>query len=125
MLQYVHHFSLGVRDFEKSADFYKNFIGFREIPRPALDFPGLWLKLANVQLHLIQRGDEYPDDQGLPWAVHTAFQTANLEDLDRMEQKLVQKEIPYKRVVQDDSGINQIFFKDPDGYNIEFGYYPD
>jgi len=125
MLQFVHHYSLGVRDHKKSADFYQNFIGFREIPRPKLSFPGIWLKLANVQLHLIQRGDEYPDAKGLPWAMHTAFQTANLEDLDRMEQKLVQKQIPYERVVQDDSGINQIFFKDPDGYNIEFGYYPD
>ena len=60
MLQYVHHYSLGVRDAQKSADFYKNFMDFRQIPRPDLDFPGIWLKLANVQLHLIQREKEHP-----------------------------------------------------------------
>ncbi|MDF1594377.1 MAG: VOC family protein [Desulfobacterales bacterium] len=124
-MQYVHHYSLGVRDCEKSAEFYKDFLGFRLIPRPALGFPGIWLKLATVQLHIIQRDEEHPGPQGLPWAMHTAFQTANLKDLDEMEQKLIQKEIEYRRVVQVDSGIHQIFFKDPDGYNIEFGYYPD
>jgi catechol-2,3-dioxygenase len=125
MLQFIHHYSLGVREVIKSADFYQNFLGFRQIPRPELGFPGIWLKLATVQLHLIQRDDEYPDLQGVPWAMHTAFQTASLKDLDQMEQKLIQKDIQYRRVVQNDSGIHQIFFKDPDGYNIEFGYYPD
>ena len=124
-MQYVHHYSLGVRDCEKSAKFYKDFLGFRTIPRPALGFPGIWLKLATVQLHLIQRDGEYPGPEGLPWAMHAAFQTASLKELDQMEQALIQKEMPYRRVVQVDSGIHQIFFKDLDGYNIEFGYYPD
>ena len=124
-MQYVHHYSLGVRDYKKSAEFYKGFLGFRQIPRPGLGFPGIWLKLATVQLHLIQRDEEHPGSQGLPWAIHTAFQTASLKNLDEMEQRLIQKGIEYRRVVQVDSGIHQIFFKDPDGYNIEFGYYPD
>ena len=92
---------------------------------PDLDFPGVWLKLANVQLHLIQRPDENPGEDGLPWAMHTAFQTESLEDLNAMEQTLIQKDIPYRRVILKDTGIHQIFFKDPDGYNIEFGYYPE
>ena len=125
MLQYVHHYSLGVRDVQQSAAFYQEFMGFRRIPRPALGFPGLWLKLATVQLHLIQRAGEVPGEQGLPWAMHTAFQTGSLDDLDEMEKRLKRKGFEYRRVVQDDSGIHQIFFKDPDGYNIEFGYYPD
>ena len=125
MLQYVHHYSLGVRDAQKSAAFYKRFMGFRQIPRPDLDFPGVWLKLANVQLHLIQRSGENPGEDGLPWAMHTAFQTESLENLNEMEQNLIQKDIPYRRVILKGAGIHQIFFKDPDGYNIEFGYYPD
>ena len=125
MLQYVHHYSIGVRDAQHSAAFYKGFMGFREIPRPDLGSPGIWLKLANVQLHLIQRSDQTPGEDGLPQAVHTAFQTESLDDLNAMEQRLIEKEIPYRRVIQKDSGIQQIFFKDPDRYNIEFGYYPD
>jgi len=125
MLQYVHHYSLGVHDVQSSAGFYKNFIGFREIARPDLGFPGAWLKLATTQLHLIQLPEETPGENGLPWAMHTAFQTESLNDLNDMEKKLIQKEMPYRRVIQKDSGIQQIFFKDPDGYNIEFGYYPD
>ena len=126
MLQYVHHISIGVRDVARSAEFYTQFMGFRIIPRPDLGFPGKWLKLGNTQLHLIQRDGEHPNDEnGLPWAMHTAYQTANLEDLNDREQQLIQKRIQYRRVIQRDSGIHQIFFKDPDGYNIEFGYFPD
>ena len=125
MLQYVHHYSLGVRDAQASARFYKEFMGFREIPRPDLGFPGVWLKLAYVQLHLIQRSDEVPGEGGLPWAMHTAFQTRSLDDLNNMEQKLIEKALPYRRAIQKHTGIHQIFFKDPDGYNIEFGHYPD
>ena len=125
MLQYVHHNSIGVRDVNRSLKFYIDFMEFRRIPRPNLDFPGAWLKLANVQLHLIQRPGEVPDEEGLPWSIHTAYQTENLEDLDAMEQKLIEKEIPYRRVILKDANIHQIFFKDPDGNNIEFGHYPD
>jgi catechol 2,3-dioxygenase-like lactoylglutathione lyase family enzyme len=125
MLQYVHHYSIGVRDHKQSAAFYKEFLGFRQLPRPELGFPGTWLKLANVQLHIIQRDEEYPGKKGLPWAMHTAFQTRSLKDLDEKEQQLVQRNIQYRRVVLNGAGIHQIFFKDPDGYNLEFGYYPD
>ena len=125
MLQYVHHYSIGVRDHKKSAAFYKEFLGFRQLPRPELGFPGTWLKLANVQLHIIQRGEEYPDQKGMPWAMHTAFQTRSLKDLDEKEQLLVQRNMEYRRVVLKGAGIHQIFFKDPDGHNLEFGHYPD
>ena len=101
-----------VRNYEKSAAFYKDFLGFRQLPKPKLGFPGIWLKLATVQLHLIQRGEECPGPDGLLWAMHTAFQTASLKELDQMEQALMQRELPYRRVVQVDSGIHQIFFKE-------------
>jgi len=125
MIQYLHHLSIGVRDLEKSQSFYRNFMGFRLIARPDLGFPGVWLKLGQTQLHLIKREGDVLPEGGLPGAMHTAFQTESLQDLDQLEKKLKENDIPFRRSIQRSSGINQIFFKDPDGFNIELGYYPD
>lgn len=124
MVQYLHHISLGVRDLEKSIDFYQTFLGFRLIPRPDLGFPGVWMKLAQTQLHLLKRDGEYLK-KAPPRAIHYAFQVTAMDELDTKEQWLKARQIPYRRMVQKGSGVQQIFFTDLNQINIELGYYPE
>lgn len=123
MIKFLHHFSIGVSNLEQSKYFYNKYLDFKEIFRPDIGFPGAWMQLDKVQIHLIQREDCLPTSP-LPSTVHTAFHTS-LENLDEMEKILSADNIQYRRVVQKTSGINQLFFADPDGYHIELGFYPN
>lgn len=123
-IQYLHHISLGVKDLDASVEFYTTFMGFRKIKRPDLGFDGAWLKLAMTQLHLIDREGGVPE-KVLPSTCHYAFQVHSFEELDEREEMLKTKNVPYKRTIQRDSGIHQIFFQDPTGHHIELGFYPD
>ena len=51
----LHHVSLVVADSERSLVFYGQILGLDEDPtRPALAFPGVWLRLGKLQLHLLE-----------------------------------------------------------------------
>lgn len=54
------HVSIGARDLEESARFYKDFFGVEEVPSP--DFPGpvRWLRVGDLQLHLFLDEDPAP-----------------------------------------------------------------
>ena len=52
----LHHVSLIVSDTGKSLEFYCGILGLETAERPALDFPGAWLKVGNQQIHLRPAG---------------------------------------------------------------------
>jgi catechol 2,3-dioxygenase-like lactoylglutathione lyase family enzyme len=64
------HVAIAVRDVDEARDFYCGLFGFEELPRP--DFgPGMWLRVGDLQLHLL-RADEMPTQgTGFPhFALH-------------------------------------------------------
>ena len=124
MIVRLHHISLGVKDLAQSSQFYRDFLDFVIIPRPDLGFPGIWLQLNGLQLHLIQRDEQYLKS-ALPRAIHYAFHVASVSELDEKAATLSQRNWPFSKTTQKGSGIQQIFFIDPNNYNIELGFYPD
>ena len=54
------HVSVGARDLEESARFYKGLFGMEEIPSP--DFPSevVWLRVGDLQLHLFETDETAP-----------------------------------------------------------------
>src|SRR4028118_1749512 len=52
------HVSIGARDVEESARFYKDFFGMEEVPSPDFSGPVRWLRVGGLQLHLFL--DERP-----------------------------------------------------------------
>jgi catechol 2,3-dioxygenase-like lactoylglutathione lyase family enzyme len=56
------HVAVDVTDLEAAKDFYTRIFGFRELRRPDFGFPGAWLQVGDLQLHLavvdgpVQRG---------------------------------------------------------------------
>ncbi|KAG2668758.1 hypothetical protein I3760_14G005900 [Carya illinoinensis] len=127
----LNHVSRLCRNVKESVDFYTKVLGFVLIERPqAFDFDGAWLFNYGVGIHLLQskdHEDRLPNDQPDhhdhldPMDNHISFQCANMEE---MEQKLKDLDIKYvKRSVEEDeekgTAIDQLFFKDPDGFMIE------
>lgn len=46
------HVAVSVTDLDAARDFYCDLLGFEELPRPDFGFPGLWLRVGTLQLHL-------------------------------------------------------------------------
>jgi glyoxylase I family protein len=46
------HVAISVTDLDEARDFYCDVLGFEELPRPDFGFPGLWLRVGTLQLHL-------------------------------------------------------------------------
>ncbi|XP_043725914.1 uncharacterized protein LOC122672516 [Telopea speciosissima] len=122
-LMALNHVSRLCRTVEKSIEFYTNVLGFVLINRPqAFHFDGAWLFNYGVGIHLVQSKDEERvshTDHLDPMDNHVSFQC---EDMNAMEKMLKEMNVKYlKRTVEDEGGISidQLFFKDPDGFMIE------
>ncbi len=46
------HIAISVTDLDEARDFYCDLLGFEVLPRPDFGFPGLWLRVGSLQLHL-------------------------------------------------------------------------
>ena len=46
------HVAISVTDLDEARDFYCDVLGFEELPRPDFGFPGSWLRVGTLQLHL-------------------------------------------------------------------------
>jgi catechol 2,3-dioxygenase-like lactoylglutathione lyase family enzyme len=46
------HVAVSVTDLDAARDFYCEVLGFEVLPRPDFGFPGLWLRVGELQLHL-------------------------------------------------------------------------
>lgn len=116
----IGHICRVVKDAEVSAKFYTEVIGCSKLNRPQFATNGYWLWLGNTQLHLIESDLAIPPDHpdGGTRVNHISFDCYDFEDCVK---RITEAGIPYKRVFvpEGDSGINQIFFQDPDMHWIE------
>ena len=118
----VSHISVTVTDIEKTREFYTGVLGFKEIARPAFDFPGIWYSLGgDLQLHIIL------NDQLVRPAVerekiqaryaHFALWT---DDCDATAARIEALGLICRDVFSGPTGLRQVFVKDPDGNMVEF-----
>jgi len=113
------HVALHVTDVERSLGFYRDALGWRELPRPAFDFPGAWLAIGeHYELHLIG-GKQLPDP--LPVFGHYAMRTA---DIQGIAERLRAAGLEFRGPNPRPDGWLQIFVRDPDGHLIEFNQPP-
>lgn len=115
------HMALSVKDLAKSADFYKNVLGLKEITNK-VGIEGIrWFSLADGnELHLISVVKE---PVIINKAVHIALSTNRFDDLISI---LEVNGVEYSdwpgnvnKINQRPDGIKQVFFRDPDGYWLE------
>mmetsp|Transcript_19856 Transcript_19856/g.28544 ORF Transcript_19856/g.28544 Transcript_19856/m.28544 type:complete len:212 (+) Transcript_19856:163-798(+) len=121
------HISREVLSVEKSLKFYRDILGFQEIPRPGFDCDGAWLWGYGVSVHLVETS--CPDKRRdvlkrrishftscLPRVDHIAFVTNNTGFIQKI---LDSERVYYKRFDPPGTNIVQLFFFDPDGNVIE------
>jgi catechol 2,3-dioxygenase-like lactoylglutathione lyase family enzyme len=119
----LHHLAVVTRRPEESVAFYRDVLGFAELPRPPFAFRGAWMYAYGMQIHIIENASAAGDrDENIDSrANHVAFRVA---DIEPVRERLEQHGIPFREQVNA-GGIHQIFFQDPDGYHIEIAAHSD
>lgn len=108
---------------ERLRAFYTEVVGLRDGPRPAFRSFGYWLYIgAHDVLHL----SECPPDEVCATNVRTTFDHVafTCDDGAAMEQVLVRHGIEYRVAHIAQTGIRQIFFRDPAGNGVELNCPP-
>jgi catechol 2,3-dioxygenase-like lactoylglutathione lyase family enzyme len=118
----LHHVSRQTRKLEETRRFYVDVLGFREVARPRLSFAGAWLYGAGIQIHLIDEPFDSPPSEINSRENHIAFQ---VPDMDAAEAMLREKGVSYQRNTVPERRSDQIFFRDPEGWLVELGSYPN
>ena len=117
----LNHIAIYVVNLKTSTDFYQHVIGLDTIPEPFHDGKHTWFSIGpKNHLHLIQgAAAATPHDKNS----HLCFTVASVTDFIATLNK---NQIPFESWIGEKQGITkrvdgvqQIYFRDPDGYWIE------
>lgn len=124
-VQNIDHYTIVVKDLERSKAFYCGVLGMVEVPRPNFSFEGKWFQAGPNQIHLILEHDGSAK-AGFPSTVatnspgrvtHLAFEIADA--------RAAAEYFPTRGVAlrgeprHRPDGPLQVFVTDPDGYVVE------
>ena len=113
----INHVSLLVEDTDRALDFYHGLLGMPiDESRPALDFPGVWLKAGDGRIHLLALLKSGPPAERPEHGGRDAHLAMNVVNLDKVVQALEAAGIAY---TQSRSGRKALFCRDPDGNALE------
>lgn len=117
----VNHITVYVVDLQKSSDFYKNVMLFKQIPEPFHDGKHVWLRIGpHTQLHVVQGAKAIVEHD---INIHMAFTVPSLqkftEHLDQLHIKYGNWKGDSKEPTLRPDGIKQVYMQDPDNNWIE------
>lgn len=125
--QSLNHYTIRVRDLERTKNFYRDVVGLTVGDRPPLPFPGYWLYCGDIPtVHLIgYRADDpmivdgpsYPASTGR--LDHIAFSCNGLKE---MRSNLQSRGIKFDERVLPRMNMTQLFYLDPDGISVECNF---
>lgn len=115
------HYSLIVKDLEKTGEFYKDILRLKEIPHPSATSGFRWFVInGNSQLHLIEKDSVAMKHSK---SVHLCLAT---QKLDAFIAYLKEKEVAYSdwpgkpnSVTLRADGVRQIYVQDPENNWVE------
>ena len=117
------HQAYPVKDLKIMGDFYRDVLGFQEIPAGAgMNPPKRWLKNEEgKEMHLILNKKQA---DSAPKSYHIAF---TVKDMDPFMRHLQKMKVPFgdwsgkneKYQIRADGGTKQIYLQDPEGNWIE------
>jgi glyoxylase I family protein len=109
----LHHVSLVVADTRRALAFYQDVLGLTvEGSRPALGFPGAWLRLGDRQLHLLELPNPDPVSDRPAHGGRDRHTALTVDELDAFVQRLQQAGVSF---TLSRSGRRALFCRDPDG----------
>ena len=117
----LNHVAVYVNDLQKSGDFYRNVVGLETMQEPFHDGRHIWFKIGpHSQLHLIS-GAKTVEQHDIN--AHLCFSVSSMEQFIN---NLNKNKVPFYswqreegKITKRVDGVQQIYFKDPDGYWIE------
>jgi catechol 2,3-dioxygenase-like lactoylglutathione lyase family enzyme len=128
--QSLNHYTIMVRDLERTKNFYCDVVGLTVGDRPPLAFPGYWLYCGGIPVvHLIgyqagqpviNDGPSYPAATGR--LDHIAFSCVGLKE---MRENLKSRNLKYDERVLPRLNMTQLFYPDPDGISVECNFPPE
>ncbi len=112
------HVSIGARNLEESARFYKDFFGMEEVPAPEFSGPVRWLRVGGLQLHL------FHDEGPAPVGHHFALDVDDFEEAFRRaaEAGVRVESGNYSTVRELPDGAVQMYLRDPSGNLVEVNW---
>lgn len=109
----LHHVSLIVADTQRALGFYRDVLGLVVDPhRPPLGFPGAWLGLGALQLHLLELPNPDPSSGRPDHGGRDRHTAVTVTDLDGFAARLKGAGVSY---TLSRSGRRALFCRDPDG----------
>jgi catechol 2,3-dioxygenase-like lactoylglutathione lyase family enzyme len=125
--QSLNHYTIRVRDLERTKNFYQDVVGLTVGDRPPLPFPGYWMYCGDIPtVHLIgyraddpmiADGPSYPASTGR--LDHIAFSCNGLKE---MRSNLQARGIKFDERVLPRMNMTQLFYLDPDGISVECNF---
>lgn len=114
------HASVHARDLDESARFYKELFDMEDIPAPDFPFQVRWLRVGDLQLHLIQ------GEEAAPPAHHVGIDVDDFEAayLKAKELDVREKEGYFSNLYELPDGAVQMYVRDPAGNLVEVNW-PD
>jgi catechol 2,3-dioxygenase-like lactoylglutathione lyase family enzyme len=114
-IEALDHYNICTADLERARRFYADVIGLRDGERPPFGRPGAWMYLGNQAILHISTA-RTPETHKSDAYDHVAFRASGLAatraTLDRLG-------IHHQSFVVPDRELVQVFFRDPDGAEIE------
>ena len=116
------HYTIHTADLDRSRWFYSEILGLEDGYRPPFDGPpGAWLygPEGHPVVHLYAGRDAgEPKSTALD---HIAFRVA---EIDPIIEQLETHQIPYDSAIVPELEAKQVFFRDPDGIQVELNHDP-
>ncbi len=113
----IHHVSLIIADGLKAREFYQGVLGLEVADRPDLGFPGLWFRIGEQQIHLLELPNPDPVAGRPEHGGRDRHLAMSIGSLEPLAVRLEQAGIAYTR---SRSGRRALFCRDPDGNGLEF-----
>ena len=113
----IDHYSMVVADTARSVDFYTSILELvLDESRPDLGYPGAWLNVGDMQIHLLEVPNPDPTSGRPEHGGRDRHLALRVSDLDEVIKRLEKAGIKYTK---SKSGRASLFFRDPDANAIE------
>jgi glyoxylase I family protein len=110
------HVAVMVANLDRAIGFYSDVLGLKRVDR-ALNYPGAWYQIGDIQLHLIQDLNYIPSNQiDLTVSTRNPHVAFGVRDLEAAKQQLLAANCAVK---MSNSGRAALFTQDPDANIIE------
>ena len=113
----LQHVSLVVSDTLRALEFYHEMLGFPlNEQRPDLPFPGAWLDIGDLQIHLIENEIQKGASHSATVVGRDRHIAFSIDSIEELKQTLTGAGIPFVESQRRPA----LFCRDPDGNGLEF-----